>query len=1326
MAEVLATMVVGPLVSMVKEKASSYLLEQYQVMEGLEKQHKLLKRKLPAILDVITDAEEQAAAKREGAKAWLEEVRNVAYQANDVLDEFKYEALRRKAKKEGHYKDLGMDVIKLFPCHNRFVFRIKMGNRFRVILEELDVLITEMNTFRFKFRPGPPVPINHLRENSADIIDDPMKIASRSRDGEKQKVVKTLLDQASNVNLTIFPIVAMGGMGKTTLAQLVYNDPEVQKHFQLRLWVCVSDNFDVDSLARSIVGEAKKNGCQVDGNSALDKQLQSAVSGKRYLLVLDDVWNRETHKWEKLKSYLQHGGSGSSVLTTTRDKKVAHLMMDAAEGEYDLKSLDERFIKEIIETRAFSSKQEKDWPRELVDMVGDVAKRCAGSPLAATALGSVLSTKTTADEWKDVLSRKKICDEKNGILPVLKLSYNCLPSHMRQCFAFCAMFPKDYEIDVEGLIQLWMSNGFIPEQQGEEHPEISGKNIFVELASRSFFQDVKGIPFEFTDIEVSRVTCKIHDLMHDVALDSMGKECAAIATEQCKSEDFPHSARHLLLSGYKPDTVLNASREKGSPVIQTLVCEKNVYGDLQHLSKYMSARALRIKIKRASFRKSRCLHHLRYLDLSKSDIKSLPQDISILYHLQTLNLSNCDNLERLPKGMKYMTALRHLYTHGCEKLKSMPADLRHLTSLQTLTCFVAGAGSGCSRVGELRRLDDLGSHLEIRQLENVKEADAKEAKLVNKKKLARLTLRWTNSDTEAQNSDGEVLECLEPHDGLKVLRIYSCSIDTCPTWMNKLQGIVELELSDCKRLEKLPAIFPLLQKLLIKGCKSLAALPKASVIKELFGGVETEYRSAYPVLKEMELEDLDMFQRWEAGEGTIEKQLIFPRLEKLSISNCESLVALPKASVIKPPFGGIEIECRYAFPALRKLELNDLTILERWETGEGTPGEDLTFPGLEELTIRSCPELTTLPEAPKLSVLEVIGASQQISSLQAASRYITSLSSLSLIDDDEETESVAEQNSSELVHGEEWDRESPLTRMVLWRYNLLFSHASALVLWTCFAQLVDLEIWNCDALVYWPEKVFQALVSLRTLHILHCSKLTGRTQETSEQSSSEQSGLLPRLESLVLRDCPSLVEVPNLPASLKALRIIDFANLESIVFGQQEDTPSLIPGSSGEARASTAVLKLSSSASHPPFLPYLESLYIRCCDGLSEVANLPPSIKILWIWRCGNLGSLSGQLDALQTLHIMDCSKLKSLESCLGRLPSLEDLCLHDCSSLQSLPNGPQAYLSLRELHIKSCSGIKLLPPSLQQRLDHLEKKELDARYEGWEYAIRRRLACLK
>jgi hypothetical protein len=218
------------------------------------------------------------------------------------------------------------------------MFRIKMGNKLHMILEELDVLITEMNAFRFKFKPGPPVPANYLRQNSSDIID-PKNITNTSRAVEKQEVVQALLDQASNVNLTIFPIVGMGGMGKTTLAQLVYNHPKIQEHFQLRLWVCVSDNFDLDYLAKSIVAEAEKNGCQANGrngSSSLDK-LQSAVSGKRYLLVLDDVWNHdEAHKWEKLKSYLDHGVSSSSVLTTTRDQAVAELMMGTTEGAYQL------------------------------------------------------------------------------------------------------------------------------------------------------------------------------------------------------------------------------------------------------------------------------------------------------------------------------------------------------------------------------------------------------------------------------------------------------------------------------------------------------------------------------------------------------------------------------------------------------------------------------------------------------------------------------------------------------------------------------------------------------------------------------------------------------------------------------------------------------------------------------------------------------------------------------------------------------------------------------------------------------------------------------
>ncbi|XP_047049889.1 putative disease resistance protein RGA4 [Lolium rigidum] len=1333
MAELVVSMAIGPLMSMLKDKASSYLLDQYKVMEGMEEQHKILKRKLPAILDVITDAEEQATAHREGAKAWLQELKTVAYEANEVFDEFNYEALRREAKKKGHYAELGIDVIKLFPTHNRVVFRHRMASKLSRVLQAIEVLIAEMHAFRFKYRPQPSLSKQWRQTNCA--IVDPHEIARRSRDKDKRIIVDTLLRQANNADLTVVPIVGMGGLGKTTLAQLIYNEHEIQKHFQLLIWVCVSDTFDVNSLAKCIVEASPKKNDDTE-NSPLDR-LQKLLSGQRYLLVLDDVWNRETHKWDMLKMCLQHGGTGSAVLTTTRDKQVAEIM--GSNTTHTLNALDDSFIKEIIVARAFTPEKEK--PTELVELVGEIVKRCSGSPLAATALGSVLRAKTSVEEWKAVSCSISICTKETGILPILKLSYNDLPSYMKQCFAFCAVFPKDYNIDVEKLIQLWIANGFIP-----EHNETNGRHIFNELASRSFFIDIEKINDDVVDY--SRTTCKIHDLMHDIAMSVMEKECVVAAEKPNQTEWFSDTVRHLFLSCREAEVILNSSMEKRSPAIQTLICHCIVSSPLQHLSKYSSLHALKLYTSgKSSVLKPKYLHKLRYLDLSSSYMKALPEDISILYNLHVLDVSKCRELACLPRQMKYMTSLRHLYTHGCLGLKSMPPELGNLTKLQTLTYFIAAVtGPDCSDVAELEHLN-LGGQLELCQVENVREAGAKVANLGKKKNLKELRLRWTSV------SDSKVLNNFEPHDGLQVLKIYSYG-GKC---MGMLQNMVKIHLFQCERLQVLFScgtsftfpklnelrleelldlkrwweinerqeghiVFPVLQKLFIRHCGKLIALPEAPLVQESCSG----------------------------GHRLVWSPL--PLLEKLFLRHCRKLIAFPEAPLLHESCGGF----RSAFPALQVLELEHLESFQRWDVA--ARGEQILFPQLEKLSIKNCPKLMDLPQAPKLSLLQIEDGKQEIFHL--VDRYVSSLTELILNLENRDTTSEAECTVIAPVDiNKKWFQKSPLIFMELGCCNSFFG-SFAPEPWNYFIHLEDLCIDRCDVLVHWPEKVFQSLISLKSLQIVRCKNLTGYAQAPLEPSASERSQHLPGLEVLAVCCCDSLVEMLNVPASLKELTIYECDKVESIFSKQQQGMSEFVQGSSCiEAITRTAVSELSSSPMNH-FCPCLESLHLRGCENLPTVLNLPPSLKTITIWECRSIQVLSCQLDGpprsqvsasinalepsaetrehslppyLTTLQISSCDMLggilclpksltdlsitnsgfTSLEPLGGEPPSFKYLLLHACSTLASLPNEPHAYMSLQRLSITYCRAIKKLPRCLRQQLGSIKVfKRLDAQYE--------------
>ncbi|XP_020404222.1 disease resistance protein RGA2 [Zea mays] len=1285
MAELAISLVVAPLVSRLKEKASSSLLDQYNVMEGMEKHHETLVRWLPPILKVITDAERQAS--RRGVEKWLEQLKTAVYEANEVFDDFEYEALRRRAKKNGHIAELGvMTSVKLFPTHNRVAFHIRMGYRLRRVVDTFKDLIKEMDTFRFnKLEPEATTARKELREMDS-IIVDPENIVARSRDDERKKIVNILVNgHVNSRDLMVVPIVGMPGLGKTTLAQLIYKDPEVKEHFHLLKWVTVSDDFSVLNLANKI--------CNASERVLEDavKKLQEHLKGKRYLLVLDDVWNRDIDKWRKLKACLMQG-IGCAILVTTREQQIAQFMgtvVDSswAKSYHEVAILGKEYIQEIIETRAFSlPKSKSDY---LVKLAGLITERCAGSPLAAKAIGSVLRNKTTDGEWEDVLQRSTICNDETGILPILKLSYNDLPIDMKQCFAFCALYPKDYHIDVDKLIQLWMANGFISDQENEP-AETIGKRIVNELVSRSFFQYEEQTMIGYN----STTFLKIHDLMQEVALSVSEKECACVTDKFItNSELLPSAARHILIQTWSNKRIhgyLYGFMRKLSRPIQTLMfdgsCEDAV---VQHLSRHSSLRVLSMPGFWFRFPiKPKHMCHLRFLDVTGSRIKELPYDISILYNLQTLKLSGCRNLIRLPEQMKHMSALRHLYTDGCTRLECMPPDLGQITSLRTITWFVVGSGLSCSSLGELRDLN-IGGSLMLKQLENVTgRRNAEAAKLENKKELRQLSLEWTSGKEEEQQCH-EVLESLEAHDGLLALEIYSYQGTRFPSWMGMLKNILELRLFDCCKVEQLPPLCQLaeLQLLHLKRLGNLRSLCSRCT------------SSTFGKLKDLKLVDLHVFEGFcKTMHGST---VAFPQLEILHIERCGNLAALTEASHC----GGDYTVARSTFPELKRLILEDLCSFERWVAGLlEIEEEHALFPVVEIVVISKCPKLTTVPRAPKVKELVLRDVHEHIS--LGGIRCMTSLSTLLL-------------DGVKLDVKERWDHPSSVVDMQLWRCSLFFQ-PRALVMWVCYWQLQDLTIYRCDELVSWPEKVFQSLISLRRLWIGNCKNLIGyAAANVPDQATSGRSELLPHLEYLEIWGCQNLVELFNSSPALKRMEVRECCKLESLYGKQLLD----------EAASSTDDVTASAHVEEKLSPSSLESLTILDCDRLSEVVNLPSSLRVIDIQGCFKLRFMSGQLDALNTLAITNCPELRSLETCIVDLTSLEILALCGCKSLASLPSawaGRQEYSSLRQLTIRECPGIKSLPSTLQQRLDNglLDFTNLDSRRRE-DRPPRRLLGCL-
>jgi Leucine-rich repeat (LRR) protein len=1049
-----------------------------------------LKIALLSVHKLREDAEDKQLTDRSVGE-WLSKLKDVVYDAEDVLDEIATEALQRKLDAE--FQTTASKVrnsISTFFSH--FVKDIEP--KIKELLDKLEYLASQKDVLGLKQGVGGEsskrLPTTSLVEESGIF----------GRDDDKEKIISLLIPEnaTGNENLCVIPIVGMGGIGKTTLAQLVYKDNSVKEHFDLQAWVCVSDEFDVFMVTKTVLEAVTLSACDMKDLNMLQVTLQEKLMGKKFLLVLDDVWNENYADWEALSSPFKSGARGSTVIVTTRNDSVASIMRAVPTDrlkpllEEDCWSL---FVKHAFHDGNFDAGSE-------LEVIGrQIVKKCEGLPLAAKAIGSLLRSKLGVDEWEKIL-KSELWDspiDKTNILPALRLSYKYLPSHLKQCFAYCSIFPKDHVFKKDEVVLLWMAEGFLEETKNKRMEEV-GEDYFLALASRSLLEQSSGNKSGFV----------MHDLVNDLAKFVSGQFTFRLEVDNSheivnKTRHFSYFRRGFGHDNFKRfEALYEATRLHTflplelSPDLGYFFLTKRVPLDL--LPKLRCLRVLSLSHYHNITELPKSIgkiRHLRYLNLSFTAIKSLRNSICKLCNLQTLNLSGCEDLAKLPRDMRKLINLRHLNISGTA-IKEMPMQLSRLKCLQTLTKFIISKHSGAC-IEELGKLVNLRGKLSVLDIQNVVSPTvALKTCLKDRKYFEELVLEWNAFDTNLSECQRSVLENLQPHSNLKSLTINGYDAESLPDWVGhqSFSNIASLCLENCKHCHNLPPLGQLLslQELSVVGFEGVV-----KVDTEFYG---SNFSSIKPfgALKVLRFEKMLKWEEWSSF-GTENEGGAFPQLEELYIYDCPKLI------------GGLPIH----LSSLAKLEIHHCPLLV---------ASLATAPVLRELQLKYCNEVL-LKELPTGLRELNIGGFDALESLPEG-----------LVDSIGCIQHLKISNCLKLELPTHPDFSSLET---LWLYNCDSLRSFPLDL---FPKLYRIKISVCKNMESFTVLEHgRDLVTLR-IEISVCSNFV----------SFPKGGIrAPDLSSFLVNNCASLRSLPDkmhiLLPSLQSFRIIDCPRVESFPQG---------------------------------------------------------------------------------------------------------------------------------------------------------------------------------
>ncbi|KAL0920746.1 hypothetical protein M5K25_009910 [Dendrobium thyrsiflorum] len=1250
------------------------LVGQTGMKEALERLQKLH----PMIQSVIFACNQaQIIDQNPALNRWLWQLRDAIDEAEDVLDDFEYmkheeqltksmeETEKRKASSSASFQVIhsARKILKVGEGALKIDPNLKRLNE---VVQKLDKVSAEVSTFL------------HLLESTKQEQQVQQGEFYKAREtgslptndligrGKDKEFVMQWLRKPSNEhrgtdlyrNISLLSIVGHGGMGKTTLLQHVYENDEITEEFDLKMWVCVSNNFDVKKVIADMLEYILMQKPNLDSIGALQANLKRLVKNKKFLLVLDDIWDEEVEsKWENVLAPLSCGSLGSKVLVTTRMDSAASIIAKVIKKKketFRLKGLEEGECLQLLNSHAFADVENLADHRKLKLITEEIAKKLSGAPLAAKVLGGILNSNLDETHWRKVLDFDTgiIKLGQNDIMPILRLSYAYLPQPLQSCFTFCCIFSQDHEFDKDDLVRMWIALGFIQSSynQGETMEDIGGR-YFDTLVKKSFF-DKYGNYY------------KMHDLLQEMAQSVSAHECFRIIGENELPSRIPKTIRHLFIKTNNLDVVRKLGKYENLHSLHlTYSTDNQDFVDVltEIFETFRTIRLLCINHQHLKMIPEAIgyLRHLRYLKIARTSVAQLPRSLSNLYHLMFiiydkggLHIHN----DFLPKDLNNLFNLRYLKLpwdvipgmHGIGKLKS----------LQGLDGFYVKSEIGY-KIGELEHMNDL-RQLRIKLLENVKDAEeACSAKLYQKRNLMDLSLEWSHIHINdwpppppemslecsriPQTSrnifdpylDEKVFDNLQPHNSLKQLRIYSFMGVRSAIWMNNINLISNLEcirLEECLEWQTLPPFgqLPFLKSLILHN------MPKVKRLDNKFHG--NGKGCLFPSLKVLKIEKLEILEDWFDAAAVAKGDCLFPCLTELYLRDCQNLQELP---FLPPKLKKLEID-NIGWKAFNWLQcasnccIQELTITRNDELVSFPIETEQWFLPLHKLYFQELKSLRSLPSLASLSSLKIlhVGNAPQLQMLP--------------------------------------NIPASLERLMLNNLKSLQCLPSSLSI----SSLVVLELNNIPLLESLPD-LPPSLCSMN----IYCANL---------HCLPSCLPCLPCLQKISISDAPHLQELPELPSSLRRLK---FRNLESL----QSLPSSLTSLSSLEILSIDNVTQLRLLPNFPACLERLSLRELKSLQCFPSSLSSISSLKYIYLEDIPLLKSLPDVPPSLCWLRLYNLENLDCLPSCLSSLSSLREISIDNVPQLQELPNLPSSLCQLAFTELKSLQLLPNIPASLEK-----------------------------